>query len=112
NFPDIVIPTMLVVTTYPGTSPADMENLVTRPIEKQIKSMSGVKKVTSTSAQDFSMISVEYNTDIEVADAKQKTKDAVDKAAPDLPTDLPKMPVVQEISFSEFPIMYLNISGE
>ncbi len=112
NFPDIVIPTMVVITPYPGTSPTDIENLVTRPIEKQIKSLSGVKKVSSTSNQDYSVITVEFNTNVEVADAKQKTKDAVDKASPDLPTDLPKAPDVQEVNFSEFPIMYVNLSGD
>src|SRR6476620_11461597 len=112
NFPDIVIPTMMVATVYPGTSPSDIENLVTRPIEKQIKSLSGVKKVKSTSNQDFSLITVEFNTDVDVADAKQKTKDAVDKASTDLPSDLPKSPDVREISFSEMPIMFVNLSGD
>src|SRR6478735_3917290 len=112
NFPDIVIPTMVVITPYPGTSPSDIENLVTRPIEKQIKSLSGVKRVKSTSNQDYSLITVEFNTDIDVADAKQKTKDAVDKASNDLPTDLPKAPDVMEVNFSEFPIMFVNLSGD
>ncbi|ALI98553.1 efflux RND transporter permease subunit [Rufibacter tibetensis] len=111
NFPDIVIPTMIVTTVYPGTSPSDMENLVTRPIEKQIKSLSGVKRVTSTSMQDFAMINVEFNTDVDVEVGKQRVKDAVDKAQTDLPTDLPQAPNVQEISFSEMPIMYVNLSG-
>ncbi|RNI28895.1 efflux RND transporter permease subunit [Rufibacter latericius] len=111
NFPDIVIPTMIVTTVYPGTSPSDMENLVTRPIEKQIKSLNGVKRVTSTSMQDFAMINVEFNTDVEVEVGKQRVKDAVDKAQTDLPTDLPQAPNVQEISFSEMPIMYVNLSG-
>ncbi|MFC5271228.1 efflux RND transporter permease subunit [Adhaeribacter terreus] len=111
NFPDIVIPTMMVSAIYPGTSPSDMENLVTRPIEKEIKALNGVKKVTSSSNQDFTLITVEFNTDVDVADAKQKTKDAVDKARPELPTDLLEEPRVQEISFSEMPIMYVNLSG-
>ncbi|KAA3440855.1 efflux RND transporter permease subunit [Rufibacter hautae] len=111
NFPDIVIPTMIVTTLYPGTSPSDMENLVTRPIEKEIKSLNGVKKVTSTSMQDFAMINVEFNTDVDVEVGKQRVKDAVDKAKTDLPTDLPQAPNVQEISFSEMPIMYVNLSG-
>ena len=55
NFPDVVIPTVFVSTIYAGTSPTDMENLVTRPIEKEIKAISGVKKITSNSIQDFSM---------------------------------------------------------
>ena len=112
QFPDIVIPTMYVATAYPGTSPTDMENLVTRPIEKQIKSISGVKKVTSNSVQDFSSVVVEFNTNVDVAVAKQKVKDAVDKARPDLPSDLPRDPDVIEVDFSEFPIMFVNVSGD
>ncbi|MHA6246383.1 efflux RND transporter permease subunit [Pontibacter sp. CAU 1760] len=111
NFPDIVIPTVFVGTVYPGTSPSDVENLVTRPIEKQLKALSGVKKVTSNSIQDFSMITVEFNTDVDVPAAKQLVKDAVDKARSDLPTDLPQDPDVQEINFSEIPIMQVNVSG-
>ena len=112
RFPEIIIPTIYVSTFYPGTSPSDMENLVTRPIEKQIKSVTGVKKVTSNSVQDFANVIVEFNTGINVSDAKQKIKDAVDKARNDLPTDLPKDPIVQEIDFSEIPIMFVNMSGD
>ncbi|MDX5419610.1 MAG: efflux RND transporter permease subunit, partial [Hymenobacteraceae bacterium] len=81
------------------------------PIEKEIKAINGVKKVTSNSVQDFSMITVEFNTDVEVAEAKQQVKDAVDKARADLPTDLDQEPNVQEVNFSEIPIMYVNVSG-
>src|SRR5215217_1028577 len=114
QFPDIVVPTISVTTVYVGNSPKDMENLVTRPIEKQIKSISGAKvnKVTSISQQDFSLITVEFGTDIKTDIAKQKVKDAVDKAKTDLPTDLTTQPDVQEFNFSEFPIMYVNISGD
>ncbi len=112
QFPEIVIPTIIVNTIYPGTSPSDMENLVTRPIEKNIKGINGVKKVTSRSAQDFSAIVVEFNTGVVVAEAKQKVKDAVDKSKRDLPSDLDRDPMVQEVDFSEFPIMYLNMSGD
>lgn len=111
QFPEIVIPTIYVSTIYPGTSPADMENLVTKPIEKEIKAISGVKKLTSNSLQDFSNVIVEFGTEVNVAEAKQKIKDAVDKARSELPTDLPQEPVVLEIDLSEIPIMYVNISG-
>jgi multidrug efflux pump len=111
QIPEIVIPTIMVSTPYPGTSPEDMENLVTRPIEKQIKSLAGVKKITSNSIQDFSVIVVEFNTDVAVSDAKQKVRDAVDKAQTDLPSTLPRQPDVMEIDFSEIPIMYIQIAG-
>ncbi len=112
QFPELTIPTYIVTSIYPGTSPTDMENLVTRPIEKNLKSISGVKKITSNSVQDFSSIVVEFNTGIELSEAKQRVKDAVDKTLPDLPNDLLKDPSVMEIDFSEIPIMYLNVSGD
>lgn len=112
QFPEIVIPQIIVSTYYPGTSPTDIENLITRPLEKNMKSINGVKKITSKSIQDFSIIIVEFNTDVVVADAKQKVKDARDKTKKDLPNDLKTDPEVKEVDFSEFPIMVLNISGD
>jgi multidrug efflux pump len=113
QIPDIVIPMINVNSIYPGTSPSDMENLVTRPLEKNLKSISGVKKITSRSAQDFSAIIVEFNTGIEIKDAKQKVKDAVDKTKKDLPTDPSFIePSVMEIDLSEIPIQYINLSGD
>jgi multidrug efflux pump len=113
QFPDIVIPTIYVQTIYVGNSPKDIENLVTQPIEKQIKGITGAKinKTTSTSVQDYSAIQVEFDTDVKTDIALQKVKDAVDKAKQDLPTDLTEEPTVMEVSFSDQPIMYVNVSG-
>jgi len=113
QIPEIVIPMININTIYPGTSPSDMENLVTRPLEKNLKSISGVKKITSRSVQDFSAIIVEFNTGIEIKDAKQKVNDAVDKTKKDLPTDPSFIePSVMEIDLSEIPIQYINLSGD
>ena len=114
QFPDIVIPTIYVQTIYVGNSPRDIENLVTQPIEKQIKSITGAKinKVTSSSLQDYSAITVEFDTDVTTDIALQKVKDAVDKAKTDLPTDLTEEPTAMEVSFSDMPIMYVNVSGD
>lgn len=112
SFPEIVLPKIFVSTVYPGTSPTNMENLVTKPIEKHVKSISGVKKITSNSYQDYSNVIIEFTTDVDIPEAKQKVKDAVDRAKVDLPIDLPKEPSVIDINFSEFPIMFVNISGD
>ncbi len=111
RFPDIVIPTIFVQTIYPGSSPKDIENLITKPIEKKIKSISGVKKLKSQSIQDFSIITVEFDTDVKVDQAKKKVKDEVDKAKSELPTDLKTDPTVMEVNFSDMPILYINING-
>ena len=114
QFPDIVIPTIYVQTVYVGNSPKDIENLVTRPIEKQIKSITGakIKKFTSNSQQDFSAIMIEFDTEVKTEVALQKVKDATDKAKQDLPKDLTIEPTVIEVSFSEQPIMSVNLSGD
>ncbi|MBS1733342.1 MAG: efflux RND transporter permease subunit, partial [Bacteroidetes bacterium] len=114
QFPDIVVPTISVVTVYAGNSPKDIENLVTRPIEKQLKGISGakVKKITSTSQADYSLIVTEFDTDVKTEIAKQKVKDAIDKAKTDLPDDLTSEPNVAEFAFSEMPIMFVNVSGD
>ncbi|OFY87496.1 MAG: copper transporter [Bacteroidetes bacterium RIFCSPLOWO2_12_FULL_35_15] len=112
SFPDIVIPTIYINTVYQGNSPTNIENLVTKPIEKQLKSISGIKKINSTSLQDISIIMVEFNTGIDVPVAKQKVKDAIDKAQTDLPKDLTAQPNVMDVNLSEMPIMYVNIAGD
>src|SRR5580765_3233354 len=113
SFPDIQLPQIYVATVYAGTSPKDMENLVTRPIEKQLKGITGarIRNIKSTSIQDFSSILVEFESNVKVEAAKEKVKDAVDKAKPDLPTDLTQEPDVIEINFSDFPVMFVNVSG-
>lgn len=114
QFPEIVIPTIYVQTIYVGNSPKDMENLVTRPIEKQIKGITGakIKKFTSTSQQDYSAIIVEFDTDVKTEVGLQKVKDAIDKAKQDLPNDLTQEPTALEVNFSDQPIMYVNLSGD
>ncbi len=111
-FPDIVIPTVSVSTIYPGATPQDMENLVSKQIEKQLKSINGIKKVTSNSISDFSLVIAEFNANMDPKICKQRVADAVDKAKKDLPTDLKTDPQVQEFDFSEIPIMNINIAGD
>src|SRR6188474_1204342 len=90
QFPGIVIPTIYVQTIYVGNSPRDIENLISKPIEKELKGITGAKvnKITSSSQQDYSAITVEFATDVKVDVALQKVRDAIDKAKTDLPTDL------------------------
>ena len=111
QFPEVVIPYIIVNSPYPGTSPVDIENLITRPIEKQLKSIADVKKITSNSVQDFSSIIVEFDPSVAVESAKQRVRDAVDKSKTDLPSDLPDQPQIMDVNLAEFPVMYINISG-
>ena len=115
NFPEIIIPQIYVATPYPGNSALDVEKLITKRLEKEINSITGVDKITSNSIQGYSSIVVEFSFDFTPSEALQKVKDKVDVAMadPDFPKDLPSEPSITEMNFSErIPIMNINLSGE
>ncbi|WP_424961193.1 efflux RND transporter permease subunit [Ekhidna sp.] len=112
SFPEIRQPVVYVGTPYPGNSPLDMENLITRPIENELNSISEADLIKSTSVQDYSTIIVEFTPETDVEDALTKVKDAVDRAKPELPSDLEQDPNVFDMNFSEFPILNINLSGD
>jgi len=115
NFPEIIIPQIYVATPYPGNSALDVEKLITKRLEKEINSITGVDKITSNSIQGYSSIVIKFNFDYTPAEALQKVKDKVDVAMadPDFPKDLQSEPSVTEMNFSErIPIMNINLSGE
>jgi multidrug efflux pump subunit AcrB len=112
QFPEIVIPQIYVNTIYAGTAPSDIENLINKPLEKQIKAEKGIKSIKSNALQDVSVILVEFETEVSVQEAKERVKSAIDKARRDLPTDLTQDPIALEVNFSEFPIMNINLSGD
>lgn len=115
NFPEIIVPQIYVGTPYPGNSALDVEKLITKRLEKEINSITGVDKITSNSIQGYSSINVEFNFDITPSEALQKVKDKVDiaMADKDFPKDLPTEPSITEMNFSEqMPIMNINLSGD
>ena len=114
-FPEVVTPEIYVGTPYPGNSPVDIEKLITRPLEKEIKTITGIDKLTSNSIQGYSSIRVVFDFSVSPDKALQKVKDAVDKAKSnaDFPKDLPMEPNVFEMNFSELtPVMNVNLSGD
>ena len=112
QYPDASMPTIFVNTPYFGNSAEEIENLISRPIEKELEGVEGLKSVNSTSIQDFSVIVAEFDASLEMSEVLRKTKDAVDKAKSELPTDLKKDPEILEINFSEIPIVTVNVSGD
>ena len=114
SFPEVVIPQIYVGTPYPGNSPLDIEKKITRPLEKEIKTITGIDKLTSTSVQGYSTISVEFDFSVTPEEALRKVKDKVDAAMSDseFPTDLPADPNIFEMNISELtPVMNINLSG-
>ena len=111
-FPQINLPYVYVNTIYSGNSPVDIENLITRPLEKEINTIAGIKQLRSVSSQDNSNVFIEFNSNVKIDKALQDVKDAVDKAKSELPNDLRIDPMVIEMDVNEFPIINVNLSGD
>jgi len=111
KYPEAYFPRVIITTPYFGNSAPEIENLITRPIEKELKSINGIDDISSTSIQDFSMITAQFGTDVDIDQAVDDVKEAVDKAKSELPTDLDTEPEVQEVNVSEQPIVVVNVAG-
>lgn len=109
--PDITIPLVIVSTPYIGVSAVDMEGLVTQPLEQALKSLKDIKQITSVSKEGLSTIRVEFNTGIDMDEALRRVRDEVNSTRSDLPNDILD-PVISEINFSEFPILFVNVEGD
>jgi CzcA family heavy metal efflux pump len=110
--PDITIPVVLVVTPYEGVTPEDIENLITHPLERKLKGLKDVEKMSSVSAEGSSMITIEFIPDVDIDNALQWVRDKVDQAKGDLPKDLENDPSILEINLSEFPVLMVSVSGQ
>ncbi len=108
--PAIVIPIGIITTVLPGASASDVEQLVTNKIEDRVLSVENVSKVTSSSADGMSSITVQFTASADITKSIQLLKDEVDKVRTQLPTDA-LAPTVTQINFSDQPIVIASISG-
>ena len=115
SFPEVVTPEIYVGTAYNSSSVVDIEKLITKPLEKEINTITGVDEINSSSVPNFSTIQVKFDYNVTPTEALRKVKDAVDKAQGDVnfPKDLPAEPNIFEMNFSEMiPVMNINLSGD
>ncbi|MEM7584186.1 MAG: efflux RND transporter permease subunit [Acidobacteriota bacterium] len=111
NFPDIDIPLILVYVQYPGASPEDIETQIVQPIERELTGLSGLDKLTSESRESIAVVTAEFVTGTDIDTALQKVRDRVDQAEVDFPEDAEE-PVLNEVSFSEVPILQVHLAGD
>ena len=107
--PSINLPYLMVVTTYPGASPHKVESSVTEPLESTLGTVTGVENVTSTSAENYSMVMLEFEEDTNMDSAMVKVSSAVDQVSGQLP-DLAGTPSIMEITPDMMATMYVSAS--
>jgi len=108
--PDINIPLIIVRVTHEGISPEDSENLILRPLEQELRSIEGLKEMRAKGYEGGGNLVLEFDAGFDVDQALTDVREGVDDAKPDLPDDSEE-PVIEEINFSEFPIVVVTLSG-
>jgi multidrug efflux pump subunit AcrB len=114
SFPAVALATATVVTIYDGATASDIETKITKPLEDEIRGVTGLKKVKSTSQAGRSTIVVTVDMDdpkVNVSDTMDEIQKAVDRTT-DLPPDLRDPPEFEELKSEEFPVIEIAITGD
>lgn len=109
-FPDVTFPVVTVKTLYPGAGPAEIETLVTKPLEDEISTLSGIKRLTSVNSEGFSQVVAEFNLETDIKYAEQQIRDRVGASKSKLPLEI-KEPVIRRIDPADLPIAKLSLTG-
>ena len=110
-FPDLEFPTVSVITSYPGASSVDIENVLTRPLEQVVSAVNRVKKVTSQTSEGVSVISIEFEWGTNLDFAAQDVRDQIGLSKQFLPEEAAD-PLVVKFSFSQFPVIFYGITSD
>jgi multidrug efflux pump len=110
--PQVDYPTIQVITLYPGASPDVMTSVITAPLERQFGQMPGLTQMSSSSSGGASMITLQFNLNLNLDIAEQNVQAAINAATNFLPKDLPQAPVYSKVNPADTPIMTLAISSE
>jgi len=110
--PQVDYPTIQVVTLYPGASPEVMTSVVTAPLERQFGQMAGLTQMSSTSSGGASVITLQFNLNLDLDIAEQTVQAAINAAANFLPNDLPQAPIYSKVNPADTPIMTLAVSSK
>lgn len=109
--PDIPIPIINVIMTYQGISPEDAERLLIRPIEKELRSIEGVKEMTAEAVEGSAIVTLEFEAGFNSEKAMDDVREKVDLGRAELPEEADE-PIVKEVNFSLFPVLVVTLSGD
>lgn len=109
--PEVRIPVGIVTTVFPGASAEDVEEIVTNEIESAVQNLESLDKLTSTSREGISMVTVQFDASADLDKSIQDLKDAIDSAKPNLPEEA-NDPIVSEVNFAEQPVLVISVTGD
>ena len=110
--PQVDYPTIQVQTLYPGASPEVMAQTVTAPLERQFGQMSGLSRMSSTSASGVSIVTLQFGLGLAIDGAEQQVQAAINAGGSLLPADLPAPPVYAKVNPADAPVLTLAITSD
>src|SRR5205809_3714191 len=110
--PQVDYPTIQIITFYPGAGPEVMTSSVTAPLERQFGQIPGLSQMTSTSSEGSSVITLQFNLDLDIDVAEQQVQAAINAAANYLPRDLPNPPIYAKTNPADAPILTLALTSK
>lgn len=110
-FPDVTFPVVVVQTPYPGAGPSEVESLVSRPIEEELSTLSGIKRLSSTNQEGVSVVVAEFTLETDVKYAEQQVRDRLGTVKRKLPTDI-EDPVVRRVDPADQPVVILAVQSQ
>ena len=109
--PDIEIPALFISVVFPGISAADSETLLVRPMETELADLDGLKKMTATAAENYAGLALEFEFGWDKAKTMADVREAMNSAEALFPNGAEKYSI-NELNFSEFPIIIVNLTGD
>jgi len=109
-FPDVNFPVVMVTVPYPGASPAEVEQLVTKPIEDSVVSLNGIDRVRSFSRESASVTVIQFKLDVDIQQAATEVRERVAQTRATLPPEV-KEPIVRRFDVGAAPVVTYSLSG-
>lgn len=110
-FPEVNFPVIFVANSYSGAGPSEMETLITKPVEDEVSTLSGLKRVSSISQEGSSVVIAEFTLETDIKFAEQQVRDRVSGIKKKLPPDI-KEPTIRRIDPSDQPILILALKAD
>ena len=110
-FPNVDVPVVAVITVYPGAGPEEIETLVSRPLEEQISSIAGLKRLSSKNLEGISQVVAEFKSGVNADRAEQQVRDKVNLSRGKMPTEIEE-PIIRRFDPSDQPVLILALTAD
>ncbi len=110
-FPNVDVPIIAITTVYPGAGPAEIETLVSRPLEEQISTIAGLKRLSSKNLEGVSQVIAEFKSGVNLNRAEQGVRDKLNLSRGKMPTEI-KEPIIRRFDPSDQPVLILALTAD